>query len=214
LPLYSPYGDIKFTGAVTSSQSYILLQGDNISSTKSLSAGSYIQATDTIVQTINIEGTVKSGTYNEQGGIILLWAQGNIATGAITLVSTNAMANEAGALDIKANEGGGNALFTINGTGQTNGINGAVTMSTTNGGGTDDNFFSGGLYITNGTSSSTGGITLNPGAISLKASNSNGAVIILNAENGTLTLASDGLNVVGGTGGTGQTIEKYLLTPK
>jgi hypothetical protein len=180
LPLYSPYGDIKFTGAVTSSQSYILLQGDNISSTKSLSAGSYIQATDTIVQTINIEGTVKSGTYNEQGGIILLWAQGNIATGAITLVSTNAMANEAGALDIKANEGGGNALFTINGTGQTNGINGAVTMSTTNGGGTDDNFFSGGLYITNGTSSSTGGITLNPGAISLKASNSNGAVIILN----------------------------------
>jgi hypothetical protein len=213
LPLYSPYGDIKFTGAVTSSQSYILLQGDNISSTKSLSAGSYIQATDTIVQTINIEGTVKSGTYNEQGGIILLWAQGNIATGAITLVSTNAMANEAGALDIKANEGGGNALFTINGTGQTNGINGAVTMSTTNGGGTDDNFFSGGLYITNGTSSSTGGITLNPGAISLKASNSNGAVIILNAENGTLTLAS-GLNVVGGTGGTGQTIEKYLLTPK
>jgi hypothetical protein len=201
-------GTSSFSGELTSTNNYIYLQSPNIVSTAaaSLSAGAYIQVTDGGVQTINLKGTVASGTYNQQGGTILLFAQGNIATGAITLSSLNAAANQAGSLDIKANQGGGNALFTIGGTGQTNGVNGPITMKTGLGGGTQNNFFTGGLFITNGSLSSTGGITLKPGALALQATSSNAPIIFLDAQNGTLTLGSDGLSVPGNTGQSGGVI--------
>ena len=55
---------MKFTGLAKSTNNYISLKGQNISSTSasSLSAGYYIVATDSGIQTINLKGTVVSGT--------------------------------------------------------------------------------------------------------------------------------------------------------
>ena len=109
-------------------------------------------------------------------GNILLNAQGNIATGNITINNLSVPSGSAGGLDIKANLGGSAIpAFII---GQTSGTNGTgnIVTDTGGGGGTQNPYTHGGLYITNGTSASTGGgITLNTmSSISVKASGSRG----------------------------------------
>ena len=147
---------LAFNGAVKATNSYILLFGPTITASSTVSAGSYLQATAT-EKSIKLTGTVSSGTFNSQGGVVYLYAQTDVTTGAVDLVSTNAVANNAGFLDIHAWQGGGTVpLFTIGGSGLTNAINGTITMSTANGGGSDTFYGHGGVNVWNGVSGSAG----------------------------------------------------------
>ena len=135
---------------------------------------------------IKITGAVKATV----GGNILLIAQSTLRTGAVT-----------GApgfnVDLKANQGSGNnSLFTIGGSGQANGVNGKIT-------GKASGSLGDVVYVTNGATGSTGGITVTA-STDLVNSGTKVRYIILNAQNGTLNMPTGTLAVNGGSGSAGQ----------
>jgi len=134
---------------------------------------------------VKVTGTV---TATNLGNILLL-AQANLQSGSIT-----------GApgynIDLKANLAGANTLFTIGGTGLTNGVNGTITAKPL---GNNPYVASTVLYVTNGTSSSTGGITTTAGALAVTPpAGSRAGYIYVNAQNGVLTIPGT-LSANGGT---------------
>ena len=148
---------------------------------------------------INIAGTITTN-INDQGGNVLLIAQKTIATESIIANGTN----HVGGVEIDPQQGGGNALFTVGGSGA-NAVNGTISSTTVSGGsvGTGD---SGGLFITNGTPGSNGGIKVTGADIILGATASQSGLIILQAQSGTLTVIGN-LSTVGATGYTAGSID-------
>ena len=118
----------------------------------------------------------------------MLFAQGDISAGNITVSNMSVPLAYAGAVDIKSNLGGASSPFVIGLTGQTNGV-GTITTNTGQGGGIQAQYTHGGVYVTNGTANSTGDITVNASSsISVTATASKAGFIILNANVGTITL--------------------------
>lgn len=141
---------------------------------------------------------VQTGTGK---GMMLLKAQGNIKTKSIKATgNVGASSVKTAGIQIDANMYGANNLFTI-GANTSNGINGTIDTRTTTGGGTSASFIEGGVRITNGNASSTGGITVTSMSdILVQASDSKSGFIILNAQDGTLTLPAGTLNAAGASG--------------
>lgn len=180
--------DISATGYIS-----VIANGGNISA-KKISAANHVnlKAPSGSIDVLDINSNTAS--FN---GNVLITANGNVKTNSI---STNG-GTSWGAVEINANTGGGNTLFTIGGTGQSNGVNGTINTSTTTGGGFSPTFIQGGVYITNGDASSTGGITLvNMNSLQVQGSQSRSGQIYLNAQNGTLTLPSGTLSADGAPG--------------
>lgn len=186
-----------------SATGYIHITADSISgSGKNLSSGTEIDINTTGNTTVgnltasnyyirvradNISaGDVKTTTY----GNILLKAQGNLGVDDVE-------AAPGYNIDLKANAGGGNSLFTIGSTGSN-----AVSTITAHGSGNSPYVASTVVYVTNGTSSSTGGITVSdPSKITaVGGSGSRSGHIILNAQDGTLTIGSGTLSADGTSG--------------
>jgi hypothetical protein len=141
---------------------------------------------------INVSGPVT--TVNQ--GNILLVAQQNLATGTIS-------AAPGFNIDLKANVAGGNVPFTIGSSGQSNGVNGAIIAHTY---GYQAWLASAIVYVTNGDSNSTGGITVtDPASLSLVANGRERAgYLYLNAQKGTLNLPSGAIALDGtATAGAG-----------
>lgn len=184
------------TADVTSgANSYIDLQADNDIKTEKLTSGNngYIHINST-------GGKIDSKDITAPAATIWLEADKEIAAGSL---KTSA-GDQTGAIQIDANKGGDSSLFTIGGSGHTNGINGTVDTTSSLGGGTLDNFIHGGLRVTNGTSGSSGGITVNSMSdIAVISSASRSGIIILDAQNGTLTLPAGSLNADGSGSGAG-----------
>ncbi len=135
---------------------------------------------------VKVTGTV---AVSDAGNILLL-AKTKLQTGAIT-----------GApgynVDLKANTNGGNTLFTIGGSGLTNGVNGTVTAKPL---GNNPYYASTVLYITNGSSASTGGIKLSAAGNVLvtPSTGSRAGYVFLNAQNGILTMPAGIVSADGG----------------
>jgi len=197
---------LAFNGAIAATNQYILLYAPSITASSTVSAGSYLQAT-AATTSIDLTGKVSSGTYNSQGGNILMYAQTNVTTGAVDLVSTDAASAEAGTLDIHAWQGGGTVpVFTIGGSGLTNGVNGTITMSTASGGGTNANdpLWHGGVNIWNGIPGSTGGIKVTSASdFALSASASRAPFIDLQAYSGTISMPTGTISLNGASGQQG-----------
>jgi hypothetical protein len=81
-------GNVSYSAALTSG-SYMFLQGLNITSTSTMKAGTYIQATSSI-QTLNIKGTITTGTTNSGvgGSLDLETSQTIVLQGAVTAGTT------------------------------------------------------------------------------------------------------------------------------
>lgn len=151
------------------------------------------------VKLATTSGTITTSTVDSNlsgvGGNVMLSASGNIGAGAI---STNGGTGY-GAIEIDSNVG--NATSTVFNVGG-GGSNGTGTLNTTNttGGGTTNNFIRGGVFVTNGNSSATGGITVNSMSdIQVTASSARSGIIVLQAQNGTLTLPTGSLTSDGPT---------------
>lgn len=171
----------------------ILSAGGNITA-NNLTAGGNLRAV-TSSGTINVTGNILSNAYGLNGNIWLT-ATGNIFANSI---STNG-GSGTGGVQIDANTSGTNTPFTI-GSSTANGIGTSVNTSNTTGGGTAPGFIHGGVFITNGNASSTGGITVSSmAAIQVNASASRSGLIILNAQNGTLSFPAGTLNSNGAAG--------------
>lgn len=144
---------------------------------------------------INVAGEIKANTTQlaNSMGNVLLQAFGDIATGNI-ITGGNDGPNSpfTGAVQIDANQGGGNTEFIIGGSSGSNGINGFIDTRSTTGGDQSppsSTFVKGGVRITNGNGSSTGGIRIaNSSAIRVTNSNSKSGWIVLNAWSGTIFL--------------------------
>ena len=136
---------------------------------------------------VGVTGTVSTTTF----GNILLLAQANLKTGSITSAPGYN-------IDLKANLAGANTLFTIGGTGLTNGVNGTVTAQPL---GNEPGFASTVLYITNGTAASTGGIKLSSASalVVTPPAGSRAGYIYLNAQSGVLSMPTGTLSANGGT---------------
>ena len=166
--------------------------------------------------------TTVTGDISVNEGPILVYAGGNLnvtgnlttAGGALsqsdvfveaggTLVVESISTTLGGNVDIKAQTNGGNAPFVIGTAGQTNGVN-SIIRATGSGGSETTN--SSVVYITNGSNTSNGGITITT-ASDVQAqlgSGARGGTIILNAQNGVLSLPSGNYSVAGtGTKGGG-----------
>lgn len=163
----------------------------------------------TISQAVTATGNIKitsGGAINAKdltsnlgnlNGNMLLTATGNIATGNL---STNG-GTSYGAIEIKANTGGAGVPFIIGGVGNANGVNGSLNTSNTTGGGTDPNFLRGGIFITNGNSGSMAGITVTSMSnILVTSSGARSGIIILNAQNGNISLPTGSLSADGAAG--------------
>lgn len=144
---------------------------------------------------VNINGDIKSNVAQVPNalGNILIRANGNVATGSIsTGGDIGPTAPMTGNVQIDANRGGGNTEFVIGGVGGANGINGTIDTRSTIGGDPGPTFIKGGVRITNGTNSSTGGIKVaNSLSILVQNSASKSGWIILDAQNGPITLEGD-----------------------
>lgn len=180
-----------------SSNDIVVMSNSDLQTGKVQSSGSFGATSTTGL--IKVTSTITTN-IGANGGNVLLQANGNISSGVI---STSGGA-KTGGVEIDANKGGASSLFTI-GSATANGVAGINTSNTT-GGGTANNSVVGGLFITNGTASSTGGITVTAmSAINVAASASRSGLIFLNAQNGTLTLPTGTLNANGPSGqGAGQ----------
>lgn len=129
------------------------------------------------------------------------YCDGDIKTGSITI--DNSQGNWAGGLCIKTNRSGSSSEFIIGGSSNSNGVNGQIITDTVSGGSTDSTSYSYGcVYISNG---GTGGITLtNAGDISVKGTSSRSGGITLDAGDGDIslpagTLSADGTGDHGGS---------------
>jgi trimeric autotransporter adhesin len=200
LTLTTTAGTITTTTLTAASRSDVQINGVGNVTTGAVSAGGNIKAVSSSA-ILFLNGTVTSNT-GAGGGNILLQAGTNVRTGAI---STSGGA-KTGAVQIDANKNGGNTLFTV-GSNATNGVT-SVNTSNSTGGGNSPTSFVGGLLINNGTAASTGGISVTSmSAINVAASASRSGAILLNAQNGTLTLPAGTLSSNGAAGfGAGQII--------
>ncbi len=102
-------------------------------------------------------------------------------------------------IDLKANQAGAaNTLFTIGGSGNSNGVNGTITAKPA---GYDPYFAPAIVHVVNGIANSTGGITLTSASsiITTPQPGSRAAYVFLNARNGTLTIPAGTLSANGGT---------------
>lgn len=177
---------------VTATGDITVSAGGTISA-QTLSAGASISVT---TSTGNITTGALTSNTNGSNGNILVQGPSNVSTGAITTSGGSGY----GAVQIDANTNGGGAVFNIGG-GGSNGVNGSIITSATTGGGSDPNFVRGGVFITNGNASSTGGITVQSMSnIQVTASASRSGIIFLNAQNGTLTLPTGTLSANGSSG--------------
>lgn len=176
---------------LTSTGGHIAVNGTSVT-TEEISSSSHIQVDAT-------DGTISLGDLNansgDQNGNIMLTATGNIGTGNITATGSSGY----GSVQIRANTDGGNTVFNVGG-GGANGT-GTIDTRTTTGGGTAIDYIHGGLYIINGNSASTGGITLNAMTdLLVESSGSRSGIIILDAKGGTLTLPAGTLRSNGPSG--------------
>lgn len=180
-----------------SSSDIVIMSNSDLQTGKVLASGGFGATSSTGL--IKVTSTITTNT-GANGGNVLLQANGNISSGAI---STSGGA-KTGGVEIDANMGGASSLFTI-GSATANGV-ASINTSNTTGGGTANNFVIGGLFITNGTASSTGGITVTSmSAINVAASASRSGLVLLNAQNGAITLPTGTLSSNGAAGqGAGQ----------
>jgi hypothetical protein len=193
-------GTVTTTSLTSGNSGDIVIMSNGDLQTGAVKSGISFGATST-TGLIKVTSTITTN-IGANGGNVLLKANGNISSGAISTSGTARV----GAVEIDANMGGASTVFTI-GQSTANGVV-SINTSTTTGGGTANNFVGGGLFITNGTASSTGGITVtSSAAINVAASASRSGLIFLNAQNGTITLpaASQALRSDGAAGqGAGQ----------
>ncbi|MBA4151810.1 MAG: hypothetical protein C0509_04550, partial [Acinetobacter sp.] len=134
---------------------------------------------------LKVTGTVKALT----NGNILMLAQHNLATGSVT-------GAPGGNIDFKANRSGSSSLFTIGGSGHTNGINGTVEAK---GSGSSQIYASAIVMFTNG----AGGIAISSTSdlIVTPASGGKTPNIFIDARDGVLSIPSGTISVDGsGTG--------------
>ncbi|HEY9720108.1 MAG TPA: hypothetical protein V6C69_21695, partial [Trichormus sp.] len=166
------------TQALQSTAGDLTISAGGDISTGAITAGFHFGATSS-GGSITISGAVAAG--NDGGvGNVLIQSSGNFQ--ASSTVST-----PGGGIEIDANTSGGNTLFTI-GSSTSNGV--ATSISASNG-----------LFLVNGNSSSTGGITIADGSdINANPQNANSGLIFINAQNGTLTLSSGTLSTDGASG--------------
>jgi hypothetical protein len=184
-------GAITIGNVTSGSANNLVLQATTDITSSSVSAGGNLSVT-TSGGNISIPGSVNSNVGQDSGNILLM-ATGNIGTGSI---STNGGAN-GGTVEIEANTTGGNTLFNIGG-GTANGVNGSIDTRVTTAGGSDTDSTTFGVYVANGNSSSTGGITVQSMSnILATASASKSGLVVLNAQMGTLTLPAGTLSVDG-----------------
>ncbi|MBX3152894.1 hypothetical protein KF728_22230 [Candidatus Obscuribacterales bacterium] len=170
--------------------------------TDAVSAGGSLSIS-TSAGTITTDNLTANST-GVSGGNILLTATGNVKTKNLTTVGTT----RAGAIEINANTSNATSTpFTI-GASTANGVNGSLNTSSTTGGGSSLYNIAGGIFIKNGTSSATGGITVSSASnINVKASASRSGFIILDAKSGTITLPAGNLSTDGPSGyGSGSII--------
>lgn len=149
----------------------------------------------------NIQITA-GGLINAQG--ITTTGGGNVLLTAVRSVTANNITTgdgtHTGGVEINAYTGGGANVFTIGGARLLNSV-GTINTSNTTAGGTSPTFISGGLFITNGTPTDTGGISVvNMSGIQVTASASRSGIINLNAQNGQLSLPAGTLNSIGAAG--------------
>jgi len=199
------------TRKITSDNGEIFLSSTNSTvETKQLSAGTTIRVIaglqgGTAASSITIDGDVISNVANTStnNGNIMLRAWGLIKTKDIKTNGTMGPASlRSGAVQIDADMSGqNNVLFTI-GADTANGVNGNINTRSVNGGGNNPiGTVESGVRITNGTTNSTGGITLtDPKNIKLGNSSSRAGQVELNARKGTITLPVGQLDASGETG--------------
>lgn len=158
------------TRDLTSSNSYIVVETTGNTTIANITAQSYISVKADNLTAENVKST---GT-----GRVLLVAQKDLGVGDVEGGTGNS-------INLKANAGGTNSLFTIGSTGSN-----AVKSITAHPSGNPTTTASTIVYVTNGTSSSTGGITWSDASkISVAATSSDRAgYIYLNARAGTLTM--------------------------
>jgi len=153
--------------------------------------------------------TVTSNT-GDLGGNILIVGSENVKTKAISTVGTTSY----GAVEIRANTGGGSSVFTIGDTNAANGVNGSINTSNTTGGGTEVNFIHGGLFVINGTTGA-GGITVKKMTdINVNASSSRSGLILMDARDSNITFLSSATNVLQSDGAAGYGAGEIVLRAK
>ncbi len=133
-------------------------------------------------------------------------ASGNIGLGVI---NTHGGASS-GFVEIDANVGNATSTaFTIGTAGASNGVT-SVNTSNTTAGTTGGLTIGDGLFVVNGSSSATGGITITSStAINVSATESRAGGIFLYGQMGTITLPSGRLNADGAAGQGAGDIEFY-----
>ena len=192
---------LTITGTTTATKYNVELQADNDVKANAVNAGASMKIVS-ITGKIDITADdLKANTF-DGGGNMLLVANKTIATKSLFTKGSA----KTGGIEIQANKGTAPVPFIIGGTGNTNGVNGNIDTTSANGGGTDPNFITGGIFITNGQSGSTGNITITSATnIKVKSTASRSGLIYLNAQDGTLSIpGGNALNADAGTGGAGE----------
>lgn len=192
---------LTLTGKTTAKKWNVELQANDDVTANEVNAGASMKIVS-INGKIDIKDNDLKANTNDGFGNMLLVAKKTIATKNLQTKGTA----KTGGIEIQANKGTTPVPFIIGGTGNDNGVNGTIDTTSTYGGGTDPTFIAGGIYVTNGSSGSTGDITINRAdAMKVKASASRSGSIVLNAQNGTIAIPSGtALDVSGDTGGAGQ----------
>lgn len=192
---------LTITGTTTATKYNVELQADNDVKANAVNAGASMKIVS-ITGKIDITADdLKANTF-DGGGNMLLVANKTIATKSLFTKGSA----KTGGIEIQANKGTAPVPFIIGGTGNANGVNGNIDTTSANGGGTDPNFITGGIFITNGQSGSTGDITITSATnIKVKSTASRSGLIYLNAQDGTLSIpGGNALNTDAGTGGAGE----------
>lgn len=143
--------------------------------------------------TITVVDVVSNNDDSSNGGNILMHATGDIGTGNLKNNGTSTI----GGIEIHANESGTSSVFNIGG-GGSNGT-GTLDVRTVTGGGTANDSIRGGIWVSNGSTGSTGGISVSSMSdILLTASASRSGILFLDAKAGDLTLPAGALSSDGG----------------
>lgn len=192
---------LTITGTTTATKYNVELQADNDVKANAVNAGASMKIVSITGKIDITTSDLKANTF-DGGGNMLLVANKTIATKSLFTKGSA----KTGGIEIQANKGTAPVPFIIGGTGNANGVNGNIDTTSANGGGTDPNFITGGIFITNGQSGSTGDITITSATnIKVKSTASRSGLIYLNAQDGTLSIpGGNALNTDAGTGGAGE----------
>ena len=198
-------GSLTITGTSTSPNNELQLEANNNLKADAVSAGANLRI-ESKNGLINVTSTVDSNTADVSGGNMLIAAKNNVRTGALRVVGQTT----GGTIQIDSNKGGGSVLFTIGATNTSNGVNGSIDVSGTTGGGADVLFGRRAVFITNGTSASTGGIRLvNAASLKLLNTSSRAGIVWLNGQKGPMTMP--GGIAIDANGATGQFAGQIFL---